>query len=136
MRETGRPKLTFFAVAVAVAVSLPLAFWFGLHTAWGLPGVWLAMSSAWYLCGTVFLIVLCRFTNWDEEARKAMERGQGCGNGSLNDVTGKTPALDEEQPKVGLEMAPIDNLLNNVQQSPSGKRQAKYSMLAQNADED
>jgi Na+-driven multidrug efflux pump len=142
LRETGRPKLTFFAVAVAVAGSLPLAYWVGLHTPWGLPGIWLSMSSAWYLCGTVYLCVLALFTDWEDEARKALERGQGGDDGVVGKIGDVSPVLDEEgAPAVGLEMVISDTAKQQQESAPTmksggGQRQAKYSRLTQLVEDD
>jgi len=76
IRGIGRPIITvwgnlFSTIIVGYPVGLLLAFKF--H--WGLQGVWIGMTIAWAVAGTIYLIVIFRI-RWKDEIELAAQRNK------------------------------------------------------------
>lgn len=76
VRGAGRPNIGVGIMLFGnYCVGLPLSYYFGLHTSWGLSGLWLGMNIGYGAVSILFAILIFSF-NWDTLALEAVERSK------------------------------------------------------------
>jgi MATE family multidrug resistance protein len=59
LRSTGRPQITVWGNSVScVCIMLPLGYLLAIKFKYGLPGLWFALSTAWFLITVVYTYVV------------------------------------------------------------------------------
>jgi MATE family multidrug resistance protein len=98
LRSTGRPGITVVGNVVAcLCVMLPGGYWLALKLRYGLIGLWLAMSLAWFVvtCAYFYIVVS---TGWQSQADEAHSRNVHAAEEDARHARSEGDACPNNQP--------------------------------------
>jgi len=95
LRGCGRPAITLYGnILACLVVGYPVAFLLTFKFNMGLHGVWLGMSSAWFVASCGYIYVILR-TKWQVEADKVTARNKQ--DAEMNYDKSGDVAIDEKK---------------------------------------